>query len=616
MSSSSPSPILLILIISTFMINISSSSPDSPDRYLKALTNPPPSSNTPTESIEVTKPPPPSNPINPNCSILVLQNDFNNTPTSPPFTTLYSPPANCTGPWNKIFLEYSVSSDDAEQDDRISGVWLNGVEILRTSTPQGNPSGSIWKVRKDVSRYSSLFTQSNLTLSVMLESEFIDDWFTGFYQVNVSLFYYQDQDLNLTRISSIELIEPIKLNRKLGGLPETSGLGMYNAGAFTNETSPNLIIPVSDNGGEGCWFRIKNESDIHSKTIQIPQNTKKAVLEIYVSAHGNDEFWYSNVPNAYIESNHLSSQRGNGAFRQVIATVDGVTVGSVTPIPVIFSGGINPLFWDPVVAMGAFNLPTYDIDLTPFLGFLLDGKNHSFGLGVAYSNSVWLVNANLHLWLDHGSDIVTAQSISYGTAPMQLQNQTQFETLDGQFKIEGQRKTEYSGWVNSSAGNFTTRIYDEFKFKNEIKISNNGQDKEVEQKIKLQTEIRIENDIGHEISKSIISREYPLKIKISTLPGAEADTFVSTTDVSHSTKEKYTRALSSNEQIQIESENSQESNGWMIVKDRSVLSGSGSTSQTLTFKDLNGFYSRVVSASNGKILQDDSTLASVSPFSA
>ncbi|KAI3875531.1 hypothetical protein MKX03_027728, partial [Papaver bracteatum] len=80
-------------------------------------------------------------------------------------------------------------------------------------------------------------------------------------------------------------------------------------------------------------------------------------------------------------------------------------------------------------------------------------------------------------------------------------------------------------WVNSSAGNFTTRIYEEFKFKNEIKVSNNGQDKEVEQKIKVQTEIRIENDIGHEISESIISREYPVKIKISTLPGAEADTF-------------------------------------------------------------------------------------------
>ncbi|RZC53361.1 hypothetical protein C5167_012210 [Papaver somniferum] len=616
MSSSSSSPILLILIISTFMINIStSSSPNSPDRYLKSLTNPPPSSTIQTESIEVTKPPPP-NPINPNCSIPVLQNYFNNTPTSPPFSTPYSPPENCSGPWNKIFLEYSVSSDGGEQDDRISGVWLQGIEILRTSTPQGNPSGSFWKIRKDVSRYSSLFTQSNLTLSVMLESESIDDWFTGFYQVNVSLFYYQDQDLNLTRIPSVEFIEPIKLNRKLGGLSETSGLGMYNAGAFTNETSPDLIIPISDNGGEGFWFRIKNESDIHSKTIQIPQNTRKAVLEIYVSAHGNDEFWYSNLPNEYIESNHLSGQRGNGAFRQVIATVDGVTVGSTTPFPVIFPGGINPLFWDPVVGIGAFNLPTCDIDLTPFLGFLLDGKNHSFGLGVAYSNSVWLVNANLHIWLDHGSDVVTAQSISYRTEPMQLQNQTQFQTLDGQFKIEGQRKTEYSGWVKSSAGNFTTRIYDEFKFKNEIKLSNNGQDKEVEQRVKVKTEIRTENDIGHEISKSILSREYPLKIRISTLPGAEADTFVSTTDVSHSTKEKYTRALSSNEQIQIESENSQESSGWMLVKDGSVLSGSGTTSQTLTYKDLNGFYSRVVSAANGKILQDDSTVASVSLFSA
>ncbi|MCL7052299.1 hypothetical protein MKW94_002109 [Papaver nudicaule] len=199
---------------------------------------------------------------------------------------------------------------------------------------------------------------------------------------------------------------------------------------------------------------------------------------------------------------------------------------------------------------------------------------------------------------------------------MKLQEQSQFKTLDGQFKIEGQRKTEYSGWVNSSAGNFTTRIYEEFKFQNEIKLSNYGQDKEVEQKVNVKTEIRIENDVGHEISKSIISRKYPLKVKISTLPGAEADTFLSITDVSHSSKEKYTRSSSSNEQIQIETENIQDSNGWMLVKDHSVLSGSGSTSQTLTYKDLNGYYSRVVSAANGKIVQDNSTLASVLPFSS
>ncbi|MCL7044919.1 hypothetical protein MKW94_022214 [Papaver nudicaule] len=442
----------------------------------------------------------------------------------------------------------------------------------------------------------------------MLEN-LVNDEFTGIYHVNVSLLYYREQDFNVTK--AVERIQPLKLNRKLGGLSETSAKGMSNAGVFTNETSADLVIPVSDNGGEGFWFRIQNASDVHSKTIQIPQNTKKAVLEVYVSFHGNDEFWYSNPPNSYIEQNNLPTQRGNGAFRQVVATVDGVTVGSVTPFPVIFTGGINPLFWEPVVAIGAFNLPTYDIDLTPFLGFLLDGKNHSFGLGVTDSISFWLVNANLHLWLDHGSEVVQAKSVSYLTPPILFKNKSKSKSLDGKFSIKGEREFEYSGWVNSSAGNFTTRIVEKFKFKNKIKFKNYGQEKEVEQKIKVKTEITVEDGIGQEISKSSISRSYPLEIKISTLPGGDKDTFLTITNVTHSSEEKYTRSLSSNEEVEITIENSQDSGGWMLAKDHSVLSGTGSTTQVLSYQDQNGCYIRNVTAANGKILQDNSTLTCV-----
>ncbi|KAI3875529.1 hypothetical protein MKX03_027726 [Papaver bracteatum] len=606
MKSSSSTPIFLLLILCSFIINFSSSSSvNHPDHYFKSLQKFQSSNTTSnaTEYIEITKPPPP-NPINPNCSVLVLQNDFNNTYGLPPASTIYSPPSNCTGPWNQIFLEYSVSVE-GEQYDRISGVWLAGVEILRTSTAEPNPSGIYWKVRKDVTRYSSLFNQSNLTLSVMLEN-LVNDEFTGIYHVNVSLLYYQDQDLN-----PVEPIEPLKLNRKLGGLSETRVKDMNNVGAFTNETSADLIIPVSDNGGEGFWFRVQNESDIHTKTIQIPQNTKKAVLEVYVSFHGNDEFWYSNPPNEYIESNHLPTQRGNGAFRQVVATVDGVTVGSVTPFPVIFTGGINPLFWEPVVAIGAFNLPTYDIDLTPFLGFLLDGKNHSFGLGVTDSISFWLVDANLHLWLDHGSDIVQAKSVLSLTPPIQFKIKSKSKGLNGKFSIKGEREFEYTGWVNSSAGNFTTTIQEKFKFKNKIKFDNYGQEKEVEQKIKVKTKITTVNDIGQEISKSTISRNYPLEIKISTLPGAELDTFLSITNVTHSLEETYTCSLSPNEEVEISVQNSQDSGGWMLVKDHAVLSGTGTTTQVLSYQDQNGCYIRNVTAANGKILQDNTTLTCV-----
>jgi hypothetical protein len=94
-------------------------------------------------------------------------------------------------------------------------------------------------------------------------------------------------------------------------------------------------------------------------------------------------------------------------------TIDGKFVGSEAPFPVVFTGGVNPLFWEPVVGIGAFNLPSYDFDLTPFLGVLLDGKIHRFGFGVTEGIAYWLVNANLHLWVDHKSPKVHARSVVY-----------------------------------------------------------------------------------------------------------------------------------------------------------------------------------------------------------
>ncbi|KEH33235.1 peptide N-acetyl-beta-D-glucosaminyl asparaginase amidase A [Medicago truncatula] len=51
------------------------------------------------------------------------------------------------------------------------------------------------------------------------------------------------------------------------------------------------------------------------------QGRKKTVLELYVSFHGNDEFWYSNPLNSYITTNGLDTERGNGAYREVCVTI-------------------------------------------------------------------------------------------------------------------------------------------------------------------------------------------------------------------------------------------------------------------------------------------------------
>jgi hypothetical protein len=116
-------------------------------------------------------------------------------------------------------------------------------------------------------------------------------------------------------------------------------------------------------------------------SVTLPSNPYRVVLEVYASLHGANEFWYLN----------------KRPFHAVTVRVDKVLAGAAWPFPVIYTGGINPFLWQPVTAIGSFNLPSYSIELTPLLG---DGKPHEFLFAVTNAQDMWYVDANLHLWLD------------------------------------------------------------------------------------------------------------------------------------------------------------------------------------------------------------------------
>lgn len=365
-----------------------------------------------------------------------------------------------------------------------------------------------------------------------------------------------------------------------------------------DENPADLIIPISATGAEGFWFKLESGLDAVYQGIQIPLNTYRAVIEVYVSFHGNDEFWYSNPPDSYIEVNGLPTKRGHGAYREVLVKLDDNIVGSVVPFPVIFTGGINPLFWEPVVSIGAFDLPSYEIELTPFLGMLLDGKVHYFGLGVADAISFWLVDANLHLWLDDKADKVQAGPIEYNPSSS-IEREAEFQQLDGKFEIEGKRETEFSGWVNSTAGNFTTYLSTKLKFENTIEFDNNGKEKEVKQKVKVTKKVKVESASGASISSITVKRKYPLKITTSTLPGSGKDTYLMITKLEHSLEEE-----KEDGNFESSSVNSQKSSGWMFVQDHDVLSGAATTYQSYDVEDSFGCFNRQVLAENGSIKND------------
>lgn len=484
-----------------------------------------------------------------------------------------------------------------EQYDRIAAVWLDGAELIRTSTAEPTERGVFWKVRKDVTRYSSLLSRKKLNLSVMLEN-IVNDVFTGVYRVNITFFYY---DVRTVCTSSslfsedrrkLKFVEtPIELNSN------------YKEGSRNfcdRPASADLIIPISASGESGFWFRIQNESDVHTKGIQIPGQVYKALIEIYLSFHGDDEFWYSNPPDSYIELNNLPTKRGHGAFREVLVKIDGNLVGTVIPFPVVFTGGINPLFWAPVVSIGAFELPSYDLDLTPYLGMLLDGKTHVFELSVSDSVPFWLVNANLHLWLDDSAKKVEAK-VDYKVPALNLKRQFRFLGLNGTFTVKAKRKIRISGWVKSKAGNLTTSITRQLRFKNMVQFTGNGKQKLVRQMVTETSEVIILSDVGGKISRSTTRKNYPLMMTTETMPAKANDTYMLITKLENGIVEKKTvggfpSTFTNNQQCQ----------GWMFVQDHNVLSGSGNIHQTYLNRDVSICYSRTVAAENGKIQYDTS----------
>ncbi|KAL4559493.1 hypothetical protein LXL04_031631 [Taraxacum kok-saghyz] len=157
----------------------------------------------PTTFFEVTKPI--QLPITKPCSTLLLQHDFGYTYGSPPVTAQYSPPSNCPSTdFDKIVLEWTATCK-GRQFDRIFGVWLDGVELLRSCTAEPKSTGIVWTVKKDITRYYSLLMKNQTqTLSVYL-GNIVDSTYTGVYHVNVRIHYYPTEKYTRTKTKTITL---------------------------------------------------------------------------------------------------------------------------------------------------------------------------------------------------------------------------------------------------------------------------------------------------------------------------------------------------------------------------------------------------------------------------
>uniref|UniRef100_A0ACD5U320 Uncharacterized protein n=1 Tax=Avena sativa TaxID=4498 RepID=A0ACD5U320_AVESA len=583
-------PRLILLLLLPLLHLLGPALAESPDHYAVRFAPPGAVANADVaqEYLDPTYPIPPPPPMAPTCTLPVLSYSFADTYGAAPATAFYAPPPGCPAPWSQVVLSFSAEIS-GDQYDRVAAVWLDGAELLRTTTAEPTPEGIRWTVRKDVTRYSAfLRSPPGGVLSVMLEN-LVNDVFTGLYNVTVSLEFHGIPPYLSDARAGVARSDPAKPT-----LPES----YFQAPA-------DMILPISEaTGDSGYWFRIQNSSDPRSRLVTVPLSAYRAVLEVFVSPHSNDEFWYSNPPDLYIRKNNLTTGRGNAAYREVVVTVDRRFAGSFVPFPVIYTGGINPLYWQPVSALGAFDLPTYDIELTPFLGLLVDKKAHEIGISVVDGIAEWLVDANLHLWLDPSWVEVEAKLARYEAPRLSISRRYSSQRLNGSFSIKAKRKSFFSGWVTCSLGNLTTEVETEVEAKSLVQFTNDGRNKTVQLKVEQETEVVVRSERRNKMGKLKTEAEYPLCFYMDTEDAGEDGMSVMKGSLSH-TLDIETKVECGSFEKEVHLVDKQTADGWMLVRDHDVINGSATTSQKYSYSDDQWEYQRSIDAVDGMVLSDN-----------
>jgi len=190
-----------------------------------------------------------------------------------------------------------------------------------------------------------------------------------------------------------------------GSFNATLTVSFYNLRSIHPQTAADEIIPLSKCGHQGVPTYFNLPDDTAATSIIIPSNASRLVLDILASGNGEEEFWYSNIPDEYTDTfkNWNGAFLGQGSFREVVVLLDDEAVGVAWPFEVVFTGGICPGFWRRIVGHRTFDLPTYRIDMTPFIPKMRSGSHRiQFRVnGQPDTLQNWYVSGRLHIWFSN-----------------------------------------------------------------------------------------------------------------------------------------------------------------------------------------------------------------------
>jgi hypothetical protein len=296
----------------------------------------------------------------------------------------YTPPE-CK--FNRVTMNFTVTSQ-GRQYDRLALMYFGDTEVWRTSTAEPTTNGIEWTYIKDMTEFMSLWNSPQKLIFDL--GNLVNNIYTGSYNTTLIATFFTSQDT----------VEPA-----------------------------SLIIPISTRSGAdnvGSVFTLPSQNA--TNTVSFPRNANRAVFSVYACGQADEEFWWSNVLQSDVDTFEAvdGTLFGYSPFREIQVLIDGQLAGVQWPFPVIFTGGVVPGLWRPIVGLDAFDLREHEIDITPWLPVLCDGAEHTFEIKVVgllddgsssgtlseTVGSSWYVTGKVFIWLDDD-----ASSITTGTSP-------------------------------------------------------------------------------------------------------------------------------------------------------------------------------------------------------
>ncbi len=376
--------------------------------------------------------PPVRRPSTASCKVtLIDQYQFTNFT---PATGSYAAPASCPGPWSKVILDWNVSVSGV-QFDRLGAIWLGGTEIFHFTTSEPPGPQVSWHVAKDVTEYAnSLSTATDYTVSL---GNVVNNTYTGIYDATATLTFYK------------------------------TGKGWPAAHV------PDVVAPISQYPSSSPpWFTLNTPSNQASATLSLPTNIEDAALEVYTTGHGCDEFWYAQESSAYEQS--IGQTCGGSAYREIDVWLDNQLVGIVDPFPYLYTGAIDPILWLPVTGHDTLNIPPYRVDLSPWVGILTNGQQHTVGVSVYNNFGYWVADADLLLSLDHGSATTSGKLTHMVSGPKQFErvDEKHLTAAGGHATYTARHILRADGYVDTSHGRVRHHVDEEIVFSNYQRFNN------------------------------------------------------------------------------------------------------------------------------------------------